>query len=390
MRFMLGLALLALASCTAPPPPELRPVTPPDLGRLEPVARETLEAAQQGLEQTIAHGLSTSELAERFGDVGRLYLAHAFRDPAATCFRNAATLDPDSGAWAHLEGVAHQEAGRLDLAAVAFDRAVATDPDNLAARLRRGRVMLDAGDFGAAAEHFRAILAMTRGAAAGSSAQRASVQKASGAAYYGLGLALRAPATRDDAIRALEAARELAPEANAIHYALGLAYRDRGNADRARQHLAQAGTRRPVFDDPHTDPLGALLEGARVHIALGGQARRLGRRAQAFELFQKAVAIAPENARAHHNVGAMLAEAGKLTDALPHLQRAAALDPESVDARFDLASALAQAGQLQASLTAFDAVLTRTPDDAEARRRRQAVAQLLARTASRRAGESKP
>ncbi len=385
LGILLGFAWVALASCTAPPARELTPVTPPDLGRLEAVARDTLEAAQQGLDQALVHRLPDEELAERFGDVGRLYLAHAFRDAAANCFQNAAILAPDAAAWPHLEGVAHQEAGRLEEAAEAFDRAIARDDASFAARLRQGRVWLDAGQLSAAAEQFRAVLSQTHAATT-----QEATQKARAAAYYGLGRALRTPATLDEAIRALEAARELAPDANAIHYALGQAHRDRGNAARAKEFLAHAGTRRPIFDDPHTDPLGALLEGARVHIALGSQARRLGRRAQAFELFRKAVTIEPGNARAQHNVGAMLAEAGKLAEALPYLQRATALDPAATDALFDFASALAQSGQLQASLAAFDAVLTRTPDDREARRRRDAVAQLHTRNTARDRAAGKP
>lgn len=377
---MAGLmGLLLLASCTPTPLTDLQPVSPPDLDRLEPVARDTLRAAQRSLEQALAHGLPASELADRFGDTGRLYLAHAFRDPAATCFRNAGALDATNGAWPYLAGVAHQEAGRLALAATAFGRALDLEPDNLAARLRRGRVMLDSGQPRSAAQDFRAVLAETADATADASARRAR-----GAAYYGLGLALRQPTTLESSIEALESARALAPDANAIHYALGLAYRDRGDADRARRNLARAGTRRPRFDDPRTDSLGSLLTGARVHIALGGQARRLGRRNEAFQLFQKAVEIEPENARAHHNVGAMLAEAGQAAEALPFLERATALDPESIDARFDFASALAQAGRLRESLNAFDAVVARAPGDAEARDRRERVARVLAQMTDRR------
>jgi tetratricopeptide (TPR) repeat protein len=378
------LVLSTLISCAAPPAASLTPIASPDLERLEPIARETLEAAARSLDQAIAHGLPDHELAERFGDLGRLYLAHALRDPAAICFQNAGLLDADAGEWPHLAGVAHQEAGRLEDAARAFDRALAIEPSNMPARLRRGRVRLDAGRAREAAEDFRTVLAQTAPTDSAPAVVGSATSRARGAAYYGLGLALRALETLDEAIRAFESARALAPDANAIHYALGLAYRDRGEADRARQHLARAGTRRPVFGDTRVDSLGSLLTGARVHIALGGQARRLGRRAQALQLFRKAVTLEPENARAHHNVGAMLAEEGNLAEALPHLQRAASLDPAATDARFDLASARAQAGQLEASLIAFHAVLARAPNDLEARRRRASVAQVLDRSSARR------
>ena len=68
-------------------------------------------------------------------------------DGAADCLRKAAALRPDDGAIQHALGLALQEAGELDAAQLAFDRAVVLDASSAAAHSSRATLNLLRGRF---------------------------------------------------------------------------------------------------------------------------------------------------------------------------------------------------------------------------------------------------
>ena len=352
-RRLAALFLLAAAPLAAQPA-GLTPVRHPDLAPLEKAVREQIAAQQELLKALLADSAAKpAELADAFGDLGRVYHVYSLAAPAEDCYRNAARLAPDAAAWPHLLGVLLQKEGRLDEAAEAFARALALRPDDVPALVYRGEILLSQGKLDEAAEALQQALAL---------------EPATTAAKALLGQVALARRDFPQAVKLLEAALAEKPEANRLHYALGLAYRGLENREKAEEHLAKAGAVGVAPADPLLDALAGLRAGERVHIARGRVAFRAGRWADAAEQFRKAVAARPESVEARVNLGSALVQAGDAGSAVLQFREALRLDPNNATAHFNLGVLLSGKGPTPEALEHLRAAVDRWPRDAEARR----------------------
>jgi len=321
LAFALALALAAPASV-------------PDLSGLEPaVAAQIVEMRTLGAP----------------GDLGQVYLAYGFNDPAVDCFRAAAALDPGDPRWPYLLGAADQAAGRLDDAAAAFTRALGMSPGAAAGWVHLGEIRLLQGRLDDAEAALRKALA---------------IPATSAAAHSLLGQAALARRDFKSAAEHLEAALAAVPAANRLHYPLALAYRGLGDRARAEEHLARAGQVGLKAPDPWLDGVADLRLGERVALMRGRVAAQAGRYADAAREFRKALAARPESVEARVDLGSVLASAGDRVGAAGELREALRLDPSNVTAHFNLGSLL-PAAEARPHL---EAVVAARPDDAEARR----------------------
>ena len=122
MRPVALLLVLILAGAGPPAPAadppaafdSLQPLILPDLEHLEDVVGDQLRHTQSLLCALLEKpAVSAGELAAAFGETGRLYHAYELIDPAATCYGNAARLEPADFRWVYLRSRLEQQTGSL-------------------------------------------------------------------------------------------------------------------------------------------------------------------------------------------------------------------------------------------------------------------------------------
>ncbi len=364
-------------------PSGLEPLPALDLSTVESAAREQLQAQQNALDKLLAKGAPPRQLADAMGALGEVYHAYQLLGPAATCYRNAQQLDPESFLWPYYLGLAEQTGGRLDAALAAFQAAQALRPDNLPVRLRLGEVYLARGEAPAASLQFE---------------RAASDALFAAAAQFGLGRATSDPA---QAVLHFKKALELDPQAMAVHHPLGLALRRLGQLDAAKPYLETPAGGEVAFPDPLRERLETLAKSGGALLRRGNQALMRGEIPAAIAAFRQAVvadpqnpetrrnlalALAknqeveaaihelktaieerPDNAWLHYDLGKLYMNQGLVAAASDALKQAVELAPELVPAQFNLGSVLVSQGRFQEARTALAQVLRLEPENLDAR-----------------------
>ncbi len=205
----LVLAVLLKRSDSASAPP---PIPSPNTSGMQPrVAQRIIEARELVVKQP--------QSADAWGRLGEICHTHALFDEAATCYRRASTLEPDTFQWAYLLAIARRDAsaaakevitlfeeaikrrsdyapahyrlgvlrseqGDVSAAQAAFAEALRLDPDLLIARRALGQLLLDSGSTRESARHLERVL---RRAADDGPTKGGLIQ-----AYMRLGLSARA------------------------------------------------------------------------------------------------------------------------------------------------------------------------------------------------------
>ena len=81
---------------------------------------------------------------------------------------------------------------------------------------------------------------------------------------------------------------------------------------------------------------------------LGAILGALGRKSEAVDANQTAVALSPQDPAAHSNLGITLQELGRLDEAEASYNEAISLKPDFVEAHFNLGNTLKELGRLEA------------------------------------------
>lgn len=199
--------------------------------------------------------------------------------------RDAVRLQPQSAEAHNALGEAYNAARDAKQARPEFEKAAALDPRHAQARINLAAILVEAGEFPAAAQHLDRAIAL--------------LGKTPDVAYP---LYLRAKVTMER--------RELA---------------------KAAADLEQAVKLRPDFAEAWSD--------------LGEARRNLADDAGAVEAFKRAVEANPEGAVARTRLGSKLLDLGKVSEAIPHLREAARLDPTNQSALNSLLIALRKDGR---------------------------------------------
>lgn len=333
---------------------ELLPVPEPELSGLDPDVAAQLADSRSALDEILASGtLDVGGASEVFGELGRLYQAYGFVEPAEAAYRNAATLDPTSFRWRYYLGRLLHEAGRLDEAEHFYARALDLEPNRTEVMVYLGDLFLTRGNLEMAETGYRRALAISENLPA---------------ALAGLGQV--ALSRRDYAAAAehLEAALAAVPQATRLHYPLALAYRGLGRVDDARRHLAlrgEVGVRPP---DPLMDELEDLKRGERAFILRGRLAFRAGRYDEAAAAFRQAVEARPDSVPARVNLGTALGQLGDRVGAIHQFRQALEVDPDNPTAHFNLGALLAAEGALEPAIVELGRAVELAPADLGARR----------------------
>lgn len=349
LTLLLGLAVGAHAQ------PEARALLPVPYPELEPL--EPAVAAQIGEAQDLLRGALENpetppgERAEAYAELGQLYHAYGLTEAAEACYQNLEVLTPRDPRWPHLLGILLQQAGRFEEAATAFERSLELAPDSLAGWVRLAEVELTLGRPAEATAHLQRALAL---------------DPSSAAARAFLGQAALSEKRWAEAVEQLEAALELAPEADRLHYPLGLAYRGLGEMDKAKDHLARAGSVGVRPPDPWLAAVEEKKTGERVLLLRGRRAFQAGDYAAAVEAFREAVESRPDSVRARVNLGSALGQLGDRAAAAEQYRTALELEPTNTTAHFNLAMLELQDGAVAEAIPHLQAVVEAQPEDAEA------------------------
>jgi tetratricopeptide (TPR) repeat protein len=361
--------------------PVLQPVRLPVMASAaEPVQKQIRERDASLRAALDRPNAAPADLADAFGDLGKLLIAAEYYDAAETCFVNARALAPGDMRWPYFLGHVFRYRNEPAKAAGFFEQALVLAPDHVPSLVWLAEMNLALSRLDVAEP------ALTKAR---------SLDPTSGAVLSGLGRVALARQDYAQAATYLEDALARGPQATRLHYPLALAYRGLGNREQAEKHLQLRGE----VDLPPIDPLlgevAGQLQNAAAFETRGSQAIQAREWRDAITNLRQAVELAPDNAFTRLNLGTALYMERDATGALeeyraalrlsPGLARAhfgvgvimegrrldrAAIDafteavkydPAYVEAHFSLANALRRTGRVQESLPHYVDVLRANP-----------------------------
>lgn len=337
-------------------------VSLPDLSAVESSVRAQLQEKMDGLaRQQQAAGISSSSLAEAYGDLGKLLLAARFPDYAEACFLSAESLDRNDRRWPYYLGHIYKTSGALEPASDAFRRALNLGPRDVPATIWLAEIELSRARPEAAVPLFTTVLESNGGRLA---------------ARFGLGRA--ALATRDyaTAVEQLEAALQVEPTAASVHYPLALAYRGLGDTAKAEQHARQPSGADIVPPDPLMDEVRGLLRTAVSYELVGTRALNAGDWRAALDAFRAGLVLEPSNAALSHKLGTALFLSGDVAGAKTTFEQVVRTTPTYAKAHYSLGMVLAEEGKSEAAVARLSTALRYEPHYVEAR---VGLAELLRR-----------
>jgi tetratricopeptide (TPR) repeat protein len=344
--------------------PTLLPIALPDLSGVHASVQEQLREAYRFLEIAPQTGPSAgpsakprqaeptrAERSEAYGTLGKLLMAAKYPDAAERCLRNAQSLAPDDFRWPYYLGQLFIGQGALAKAANPFEQVLSLRPNDVPTLVWLGYVHIELGHPEAA----EPVLIRARTAAPDSAA-----------VWYQLGRASLAKQEYGDAVRFLDEALRLNPEAAVIHYPLAMAYRGLGDLEKAQSNLdrtvGRGGTAATVtMADPLMADLNTILHSPEVFVDLAQQASARGDWAEAVAQLRKAIELAPDNALMRLYFAQALSRTGRPRDALAEIDKAIGLDPGLAPAHFMKAALLERSGREDQAIVEYTAAITVDP-----------------------------
>jgi tetratricopeptide (TPR) repeat protein len=231
------------------------------------------------------------------------------------------------------QGVAHHQAGRLDLANGKYREVLAAVPDHAAALHNLGVIAFQLGQYEPALELIN----------------KAIQQDRSIPSYYiTRGLALYGLKRLDEAIVAYAQAIALKPDFAEALLNRGLALEEQRRFDEALESYDRAIALKPDLAEALSNR--------------GNVLRALGRLADALESHDRAVALKPDLAETYYNRGNTLRDLDRLDEAASSYHRALALSPDFPELLYNRGEASRKLGRLDEAIADYDRALTLKPD----------------------------
>jgi len=339
----------------APPRSALRPVLLPDLSQMAPSAQAQVRDRHAALTQRLAAaGTSDADLADAYGDLGRMLMAADHRDAAEPCFLNAAALAPDDFRWPYFLGHVYRQNRDVARAIASLERALQMKPGDVAALVWLGNLQLDSGRPEQAKPRFAKAL---------------SLEPTSSSARFGLGRAALAEQDYAGAVAQLEDVLRQDPKATAAHYPLAMAYRALGETAKAEAHLALRDNRPILPADPLIVDLEGLIESPQTYESRGIRALDRKDWAGAAALFRRGLELAPDHAALRHRLGTALYMMGDSRAAREQFEQVIRAAPDYFLAQYSLGVLLQSDGRHAEAIDRFAAALKSSPNYTEARLR---------------------
>jgi tetratricopeptide (TPR) repeat protein len=331
----------------------VRPVALPDVSRLATSVQAQIRERHSALAAKLEDRTTPqAELADAYGELGLILMAAEHYDAAASCYLTAHGLVPIDARWPYYLGHLHRMRGDVGKATEFFSKALALRPADTPTLIWLGEMYLDQDKAEQAEPLFlRALARDPKSAAALSGAGRTALAKHDFAR----------------SIDYLERALSLEPRALGLHYSLAAAYRGLGQLDRARTHLEQRASGRPLPSDPLMEAYEAVLHSPLTYETRGLRAMESGQVKEAADLFRKGLELAPDDPGLLHRLGTALFMAGHPAGAVQQFERALQRSPEFARAHFGLGMVLNLSGRHAEAIERFAAAVKYQPDYLEAR-----------------------
>ena len=350
-----GLCVL-IAACSSPP--NLLPVTLPDLSRLDPGVQKQVKDSYDELQRMN----ETTGLAEKYGRYGMILQAAEFFDAAEPSYLNAQKLAPDDVRWPYYLANLYKSRGETDKAEAAFKRALELQPNDLATLIWLGRLELDKGKTAEADQLFAKAHALAPNTVA---------------VLAGLGRVAVDKRDYASAVTYLEQALAIDPEGESLHAPLAAAYRGLGQLDKAQPHVGQWKNRDLPVPDPRQQDMDLLLESGLSYELRGIREFEVRDWKGAAEFFRRGLALTANNSplrrSLEHKLGTALFLAGDTAEAEKHFTAVTEAGPkEGIDeatakAHYSLAVLLASdPKRVSQALSHFEAAVRYQPNYIEA------------------------
>jgi tetratricopeptide (TPR) repeat protein len=352
---------VTVCACSSGARRKTRPVALPELSRVDPSVQRQVREQYEALQRANTNATPDPELATAFGQYGMVLQAAEFFDAAEPALLNAEALAPAELRWPYYLANLYKSRGETDKAETSYKRALALRPDDLATLIWLGRLHLDQGRPDEAEPLF---------------AKAHAIAPRIVAATAGLGSAALARRDYAGAVRNLEEALALDPEAESLHAPLAAAYRGLGQIEKAQPHLRQWRNADVLLPDPLQQEMDLLLESGLSYELRGVRAFEARDWKAAAEFFRRGMAIAHDDtplARSlHHKLGTALylmgdaAAAREQFEAVIARAPASGIDEATAKAHYSLALLMAQSGQDAPAIAHFASAVTYQPNYVEA------------------------
>jgi tetratricopeptide (TPR) repeat protein len=209
-------------------------------------------------------------------------------------------------------GTALLQMGRVDEAAIHFQKALEVQPNYAEARSNLGNVFFQKGRVDEAVANYQKAL---------------EINPKFALARYNVGVAFLQNGRGHDAVEHFQGALEIEPDFAKAHYNLGVTFVQLGRVSEAIAQYNEALEINPNYAEAHYNLGIALLQ--------------IGRLNEAVSHYNKALAINPNYVEAHNNLGTALVQLGRVSEALAHFQKAMEINPLNVEAENNMALVLA-------------------------------------------------
>ena len=350
----------------------LQPVALPDLSRLDASVQAQVRERYDRLTHAMDDRSTPVEaLSAAYGEYGMVLQAAEYFDAAEPPYLDAQKLSPEDVRWPYYLANLYKSRGETDKAEAAFKRALELQPNDVATLIYLGRLNLDQGK----TDEAEALFQRANSAAPGTVAVVA-----------GLGRAAIAKRDYPAAVKYLEEALTIDPEAEGLHAPLAAAYRGLGDIEKAKPHIGQWKNRDLPVPDPRQDQLDILLESGLSYELRGVRAFEVRDWKAAEQFFRRGLALtsagAPLRRSLQHKLGTALALQGKAAEAEKQFDAvidagAQGIDEATAKAHYSLAVLMASDGRAKQALPHFEAAIRYQPNYTEAH---VALADLLRRS----------
>ncbi len=328
---------------------EVVPLAEPSLESQTDAVRDQLIEARRQFEEIVRRdGASRAELAEAYGELGRLYFLYDFSDLAPVALRNAVAYEPDALQWRYLLAAHQTFEGALEEVEEQLRFLVERYPEHVPTKLRLGNLLVDSGRLDEAVPFFEGALAR---------------EPDSAAAIAGLARIDREQGRFEEAVQGFRRALELQPSADSLYHPMALAYRALGETDKAREVIGLNKHGAVAFPDPIVESLARLNRSVDGSFHEAASAMRRGEMERATRLYRKYLEGQPNDPIGHHNLGVALLASDGWNEGIAALRKALELDPDYRGGHFSLGSALAEEGKLEEALYHYTRALEIDPED---------------------------
>ena len=355
VRVWLVLAGALLATACAPDPPVVGLPEQPRLERLDTPVRIQFEQAYDRAEKEILAGVP-AEMAVAIGELGMLYHAYAYPEPALQAYDAARQLQGGETRWHYLFGMVANDLGMTTDAEAAFKEAHWLASNSGIIALRLGRIFFDRGQLPTAYAWFeRALLDDLQ----------------TGPTLAALGMVDLERGDLEVAIVRLSRARELMPDKVAVLHALGNAYRARGQREKAMNLYEQARSaavlpQKTFTNDPYMQEILLMQKGHRRFDRMAASALSRGQANEALVHYRHALDAQPDALDVRHNLALLLWRRDRKAEAQTEFEQIFSRSPAYAPSHMFLAFELGIAGELKAAEDHILIALESDPDNLDA------------------------